>query len=83
MSSEDQLVSFIAYSFLIYPITGYLVSPSRPYPRWQGAIYAIIFLFTIAIAHMVRMSKSLKSDIFIFHFSGMNNQKQVQIIINY
>eukprot|EP01035_Chromulina_nebulosa_P018450 gene18450-24157_t len=52
MSSEDQLVSFFLYSFFIYPITGYLVSSHRKYPRWHGAVYAVLFLLAIALFHM-------------------------------
>lgn len=52
MSTEEQLVSLFAYSFFIFPVTSYLVSPSRPYKRWQGALYAIVFLLVISVAHM-------------------------------
>lgn len=58
-SSEDQLVSFFVYSFFIYPITGYLVSPHRKYPKWLGAIYAITFLVVIALIHIVSLYEYL------------------------
>ena len=44
MSTEEQLISFFAYSLFIYPVTNWLVSPQRSYSRWKGALYAIIFL---------------------------------------
>lgn len=51
-STEDQLVSFFAYSFFIYPVTNYLISPARNYPRWRGAVYAIVFLLSISLLHI-------------------------------
>ena len=52
-STEEQLISFFAYSFLIYPITNYLVSPQRRYKRFYGVIFAILFLGTISYIQMV------------------------------
>ena len=52
MSTEEQLVSFFAYSFFIYPVTNYLISPSRPYRRWQGALYAVLFLLLVSVLHL-------------------------------
>ena len=49
----EQLVHFFAYSLFIYPITNWLVSPHRTYPRWKGALYAAIFLLGITVAQMV------------------------------
>jgi hypothetical protein len=56
--TEEQLVSFFLYSLFIYPVTNYLVSPTRAYPRWKGACYAILFLALISAAHMVLVSFS-------------------------
>ncbi len=53
MSTEEQLISFFAYSFLIYPITNYLVSPHRKYKRFYGVLYAIAFLGIVSYLHMV------------------------------
>jgi hypothetical protein len=47
-------VSFFLYSLFIYPVTNYLVSPKRSYPRWKGACYAMLFLVAISSVHMVR-----------------------------
>ena len=52
MSSEEQLVQFFAYSFFVYPVTGWLVSPNRPYKRWKGALYAVLFLVLVSLANM-------------------------------
>lgn len=49
----EQLVSFFLYSLFIYPVTNYIVSPQRKYPRWRSAAYAIIFLIVVAALHMV------------------------------
>jgi hypothetical protein len=51
--SGEQLVSFFLYSLFIYPVTNYIVSPQRKYPRWRAAAYAIIFLLTVSTLHMV------------------------------
>ena len=53
-TTEEQLVSFFLYSLFIYPVTNYLVSPKRSYPRWKGACYAMLFLVAISSVHMVR-----------------------------
>eukprot|EP01041_Mallomonas_annulata_P000918 gene918-1781_t len=53
MSSEEQLISFFAYSMFIYPVTNYLVSPKRKYSRWMGAFYAMGFLVLISCCHVV------------------------------
>lgn len=53
--SEEQLISFFAYSFFIYPVTNYLVSPHREYNKksqWKGVVYAILFLATLSTLHM-------------------------------
>lgn len=49
----EQLISFFLYSLFIYPITNYLISPHRSYPKWKGALYAITFLLGVAVLHMV------------------------------
>eukprot|EP01032_Pedospumella_encystans_P015473 gene15473-17693_t len=49
----DQLVSFFAYSLFVYPVTNYIVSPQRKYPRWKAALYAVVFLLAISTLHMV------------------------------
>lgn len=58
MSAEsgEQLVSFFLYSMLIYPITNYIVSPKRRYPKWKAALYAIGFLGLVSTIHLVRNS---------------------------
>eukprot|EP01035_Chromulina_nebulosa_P030852 gene30852-41042_t len=48
----DQLISFFLYSFVIYPVTNYIVSPQRSYSRWRAAAYAFIFLIGISTLHM-------------------------------
>ena len=53
MSSDEQLLGFFAYSFFVYPVTNYLVSPKRAWKRWQGAVYAVLFLLLIAVGHVV------------------------------
>ena len=53
MSTEEQLISFFAYSMFIYPVSNYLVSPKRQYPRWKGALYAILFLAAISGLHII------------------------------
>ena len=53
MSDTDQLISFFAYSFFIYPVINFLVSPKRPYAKWKGAIYAGIFLAAISGMHIM------------------------------
>jgi len=50
-STEEQLISFFAYSMFIYPVTNYLVSPKRKYSRWLGAVYAMLFLVAISMCH--------------------------------
>ncbi len=52
-STEEQLVSFFAYSFIVYPIVYYLMSPHRKYSRSQGVVYAIAVLGIVAYLHMV------------------------------
>ena len=52
-TTEEQLVSFFLYSLFIYPVTNYLVSAKRAYPRWKGACYAILFLAIISTVHML------------------------------
>ena len=52
--TEEQLISFFLYSMFIYPVTNYLVSSKRSYARWKGALFAILFLATISVAHMVK-----------------------------
>lgn len=49
----EQLVSFFLYSLFIYPVTNYIVSPQRKYPRWKAALYAILFLAGVATLHLV------------------------------
>ena len=53
-STEEQLISFFAYSMFIYPVTAWLVSPRRSYGRWKGAIYAMLFLAAIFFVQLVR-----------------------------
>lgn len=55
MSTEEQLISFFAYSFLIYPITNYLVSPQRKYSRVYGVLFAILFLSLTSYLHLVSL----------------------------
>ena len=50
----EHLVSFFLYSLFIYPITNYIVSPQRKYPRWKAALYAVLFLGAVATIHLVR-----------------------------
>lgn len=45
-------MAFFAYSFFIYPVTNYLISPARPYRRWQGALYAVLFLVLVSVLHL-------------------------------
>lgn len=52
-SQEEQLISFFAYSMFIYPVINYLVSPKRPYARWKGALYAMLFLGLISGVHII------------------------------
>ena len=52
-SQEEQLISFFVYSMFIYPISNYLVSAQRPYPRWKGAVYAMLFLLAISGCHIM------------------------------
>ena len=53
MSQEEQLISFFVYSMFIYPVTNWLVSPKRPYARWKGATYAMLFLIAISGCHIM------------------------------
>mmetsp|Transcript_21976 Transcript_21976/g.36812 ORF Transcript_21976/g.36812 Transcript_21976/m.36812 type:complete len:391 (-) Transcript_21976:117-1289(-) len=48
----EQLISFFVYSLFVYPVTNYLVSPQRSYPRWKAALYAVVFLLVVSTLHM-------------------------------
>mmetsp|Transcript_14835 Transcript_14835/g.24556 ORF Transcript_14835/g.24556 Transcript_14835/m.24556 type:complete len:389 (-) Transcript_14835:190-1356(-) len=54
--SEGQLVSFFLYSFVVYPVANYLLSPQRQYNRqhgrWRGIFYTIMFLALITGGQM-------------------------------
>jgi hypothetical protein len=65
--SGEQLVSFFLYSLFIYPVTNYIVSPQRKYPRWRAASYAIIFLLTVSTLHMVMLGTCTSLDITVFY----------------
>ena len=68
MAADDgssQLISFFVYSLFIYPITNYLVSPTRSYPRWKGAIYAVLFLLAVSTLHMVWLKMIFASNCFV------------------
>ena len=53
MSQEEQLITFFVYSMFIYPCTNWLVSPKRPYAKWKGATYAMLFLVAISGCHIM------------------------------
>jgi len=56
MSEDDsinQLASFFIYSLFVYPVTNYIVSPQRNYPKWKAALYVVLFLATVATIHLV------------------------------
>lgn len=53
MAEEDRLVSFFVYSLFVYPATNYIVAPQRKYPKWKGALYAVLFLLAVSALHMV------------------------------
>jgi hypothetical protein len=53
-SEAEHLASFFIYSFFVYPITNYIVSPQRKYPRWKAVLYAIIFLAGVSYLVLVR-----------------------------
>lgn len=52
-SQDEQLISFFVYALFIYPVTDYLISPSRSWSRWNGIMYAgkyyIHFLFHVLL----------------------------------
>jgi hypothetical protein len=50
---SDQLISFVLYSMFIYPITNYLLAKKRPYKRWRGVVYTILFLIFVSGLQMV------------------------------
>ena len=84
--SGDQLVSFFLYSLFIYPVTNYIVSPQRKYPKWKAALYAVLFLAGVAALHMVSLifncvnKYNLNGIIF---YRCMKIRKQVLTIISY
>jgi preprotein translocase subunit Sec63 len=67
-STEEQLISFFAYSMLIYPITSYLISSKRGYSRWKGAIYAVLFLSIIFLIQILYENKEKGPN----HYQLMN-----------
>jgi hypothetical protein len=54
--AADQVVSFLAYSFVIYPMANYLVSGERKYGPYKRALYSICFLALVSSFHLVRAS---------------------------
>ena len=84
--SGDQLVSFFLYSLFIYPVTNYIVSPQRKYPKWKAALYAVLFLAGVAALHMVSL---IFNCVNIYNLNGiifyrcMKIRKQVLTIISY
>jgi len=51
--SSEQLVSFFLYSLFVYPVTNYIINAYKSSSRWRGAFYAIAFLFSVSVLHMV------------------------------
>jgi hypothetical protein len=49
MGQEEQLISFLAYSLVIFPIVNYLMS----FKGWKGLMYAIGFLVIVAGSQII------------------------------
>ena len=54
--SSEQLVSFFLYSLFVYPVTNYIITAHKSSSRWRGALYAIAFLFSVSVLHMVSVN---------------------------
>lgn len=54
--SSEQLVSFFLYSLFVYPVTNYIITAHKNSSRWKGALYAIAFLLSVSVLHMVSVS---------------------------
>ena len=47
MSSDEQIVSFLFYTFLVYPINNWIMAPGR-FPQRKAVLYSIGFLGALA-----------------------------------
>jgi len=50
---DDAVISYFGYSFFVYPVTNYLVSAARPWKRWKGALFAVVFLAAVSCVHIL------------------------------
>lgn len=71
--SGDQLLSFLLYSMLVYPLTSYILSPQRGLPRWKSIVYAMGFLSIVTYGQLVSEKSSI--SMIVFHSSLQPAQK--------
>jgi hypothetical protein len=51
--SADQLISFLLYSVVVYPLTNYILSPERGIPKWRAIVLATGLLAIVAYLQLV------------------------------